>query len=77
MFMAQATFYVTNFPFLVKIFCVVLGVVILHYTQKLLKRDAAAWDAADAVPQIGQRLAGASLACWILAVVGGRLIAYL
>lgn len=77
LFMAQATFYVTSFPFLVKITFIILGIANLYYTQKILKRDAAGWDAADAVPQISMILAGSSLAFWILAVVGGRLIAYL
>ena len=77
LFMAQATFYVTNFPFLVKILFIVLGIANLHYAQKVLKREAADWDAADAVPQMSLILGGSALACWILAVVGGRLIAYL
>jgi hypothetical protein len=49
----------------------------LHYTQKILKRDAAGWDASGEVPQISMILAGSSLAFWVLAVIGGRLIAYL
>lgn len=77
LFMAQATFYVTSFPFLVKITFIILGIANLYYTQKILRRDAASWDAAGAVPAMSVMLAGGSLAFWILAVVGGRLIAYL
>ena len=79
LFMAQATFCITNFPFLAKITFIVLGIVNVHYTQRVLKREAAGWDAADTdtVPQMSLLLAGSSLAFWILAVVGGRLIAYL
>lgn len=77
LFMAQATFYVTSIPFLVKITFIVLGIANLHLTQKTLKREAAAWDAAGVVPQNGMVLAASSLAFWILAVVGGRLIAYI
>ena len=79
LFMAQATFYITNFPFLAKITFIVLGIVNVHYTQRVLKREAAGWDAADTdtVRQMSLLLAGSSLAFWILAVVGGRLIAYL
>ena len=77
LFMAQANFYITNFPFLLKISFIILGIANLHYTQKVLKRDAAIWDASGAVPQISMVLAGSSLAFWILAVVGGRIIAYL
>ena len=77
LFLAQATFYVTSFPFLIKITFIILGIANLYYTQKILRRDAAGWDAAGAVPAVSVGLAGASLAFWILAVVGGRLIAYL
>jgi hypothetical protein len=77
LFMAQATFYITNFPFLLKITFIILGIVNLHYTQRILKRDAAGWDASGGVPQMSMILAGSSLAFWILAVVGGRMIAYL
>ena len=77
LFMAQASFYVTSPPFLVKITFVILGIANLHYTQKVLRREAAGWDAAGAVPQLSVVLAGSSLGFWILAVVGGRLIAYL
>lgn len=77
LFMAQATFYVTNFPFLTKISFVILGIANVYYTQKVLRREAAVWDTSDAVPQISVVLAGTSLIFWVLAVVGGRLIAYL
>jgi len=78
LFMAQATFYVTESPaFLVKITFVILAITNLHYTQKVLKRDAADWDAAGAVPKLGMILAGGSLAFLTMAVLAGRLIAYL
>ena len=76
--MAQATFYVTESPaFLVKITFIILGIANLHYTQKVLQREAANWDAAGAVPQLGMILAGCSLLFWTVSVVAGRLIAYL
>ncbi|MED5535886.1 MAG: DUF6644 family protein [Pseudomonadota bacterium] len=77
LFMAQATFYITNFPFLTKISFIILGIANVHYTQKVLRREAAMWDTSDAVPQISIVLAGTSLIFWVFAVVGGRLIAYL
>ena len=77
LFMAQATFYVTNLPFLTKISFVILGIANVYYTQKVLRREAAVWDTSDAVPQISIVLAGTSLIFWVFAVVGGRLIAYL
>jgi len=78
LFMAQATFYVTESPaFLVKITFVILAIANLHYTQKVLQREAADWDAAGAVPRLGMILAGGSLAFLTMAVLAGRLIAYL
>jgi len=77
LFMAQASFYVTSFPFLVKITFIILGIANLYHTQKILKREAVGWDTAGGVPQLSMVLAGSSLAFWTLAVVGGRLIAYL
>ena len=77
LFMAQATFYITNFPFLTKISFIILGIANVHYTQKVLRREATMWDTSDAVPQISVVLAGTSLIFWVLVVVGGRLIAYL
>jgi len=77
LFVAQASFYVTNFPFLFKITFVILGIGNLYHMQKLLKRDAASWEAAGTVPRKGLVLAGTSFAFWTTAVVAGRLIAYL
>ena len=78
LFMAQATFYVTDSPaFLVKITFVILAIGGLYHMQKLLKRDAASWEAAGAVPRQGVVLAGSLLAFLTITVVTGRLIAYL
>ncbi len=77
LFMAQATFYVTSPPFITKMMFVLLGIANLHYMQKILKREAADWDAAGAAPQVGLVLAASSLAFWTIAVVAGRLVAYL
>jgi hypothetical protein len=77
LFMAQATMYVQNMPFLVKISFVILGIISLVVLQKTLRREAAAWQAAGAVTQNGRVLAATSLAFWLIAVAAGRLIAYL
>ena len=76
-FMTQASDYVTNIPFLFKILFIVLGIVNLVYTRKTLVREAPAWEAAGHATQAGTTLAASSLVLWILAVVTGRLIAYL
>ena len=77
LFMAQATFYVTSTPFLVKITFVILGIVNLHLTQRVLRREADAWQESGTVSQMGIGLAVSSIIFWTLAVVCGRLIAYL
>ncbi|MFL2546814.1 MAG: hypothetical protein ACJ0SL_05565 [Candidatus Rariloculaceae bacterium] len=77
LFMAQATFYITSPPFIVKITFIILGIANLHYMQKVLKREGIDWDAAGAAPQLGVILAASSLVFWTIGVVAGRLIAYL
>ena len=78
LFVAQATYYVTESPaFLVKITFVILAIGNLYHMQKILKRDAASWEAAGAVPRVGVVFAGSSLAFLTIAVIAGRLIAYL
>ena len=76
-FMTQASYYIVNVPFLTKITFIILGCVNLWYMQKILKRDSASWDETGTVPTVGIALAGSSLLFWTLAVVMGRLIAYL
>ncbi len=77
LFLAQAILYVTDSTaFLFKITFVILAIGNLYHMQKLLKRDAASWEAAGAVPRQGQVLAGTLLALLTMAVVTGRLIAY-
>ena len=76
-FFTQATTYVTSVPFLFKILFIVAGIVNLVYARKILRSEAESWQAAGAVPRVGTMLAVSSLVFWVLAVVTGRLIAYL
>jgi hypothetical protein len=69
--------YLTSAPFLVKMASIALAVFILVYARKTLARDAAAWEAAGAAPPIAKKLGLSSMAFWILAVISGRLIAYI
>lgn len=75
-FMTKASQYVTNVPFIMKMTFVVLGGLSLVAMQRVLKREAANWDAAGDVPPLGRGLALGSVLFWTLAVVTGRLIAY-
>ena len=77
LFMAQATFYVTSAPFLFKITFVILGIANLHVTQRVLRQEASVWEESGTVSQMGTWLAISSIVFWTLAVVCGRLIAYL
>lgn len=76
LFMTQASFYVTSPPFLVKITAIILGIVALVITQKTMDREMTTWSASG-ISSKGRNLAVGSLALWTLAVVTGRLIAYL
>ena len=77
LFMAQATFYIGSWPFRLKILFVVLGIVNLHLIQRVLRQEADAWQESGAVSQMGTALAISTIVYWTLAVVFGRLIAYL
>jgi hypothetical protein len=76
LFMAQAAFYVTSPPFLVKITFIILGIANLHHSQKILKSEAGNWES-NGIPRQGLILGIAALCFWTLATLAGRLIAYL
>ena len=78
LFSSQATTFVESTPFLTKISCVVIGVIVGIMLQKSLRLHAAAWDTGDAeVDSRAKLLAAVSLLCWLGAIFAGRLIAYL
>lgn len=68
LFTSQATYFVTSIPFLVKISCITVGMVLAVYVQKKLQA---------ASTNNTKILAAVSLACWLAAIVAGRLIAYI
>jgi len=76
LFMTQASVYVTSGPFLIKISAIILGIVALVIEQKTLKREVATWESSGVSAQ-GRNLAIGSIVLWTIAVVTGRLIAYL
>jgi hypothetical protein len=75
-FMTEATRYVTNVPFILKMVFVVLGIVNLAAMQRVLRGNVATLEAGQ-VPPRGRGLAIGSALFWVMAVVTGRLIAYL
>ncbi len=78
LFSSQATFYVTNIPFLVKIFSIIAGSLLAFKIQLRLQSNVNAWDERTAQPnKKDHSFAVISLALWTSAIFGGRLIAYL
>jgi hypothetical protein len=78
LFSSQATFYVTNIPFLVKIFSIIAGSLLAFKIQSRLQSNINAWDERNAQPtKKDHSFAVISLALWTSAIFGGRLIAYL
>ena len=78
LFSSQATFYVTNIPFLVKIFSIIGGSLLALKIQLRLRSMANAWDKRTKQPNWEDRFyAAISLILWTSAIFGGRLIAYL
>tara|TARA_Y100000590_G_scaffold446295_1_gene579784 strand:+ start:392 stop:862 length:471 start_codon:yes stop_codon:yes gene_type:complete len=78
LFSSQATFYVTNIPFLVKIFSIIAGSLLAFKIQLRLQSNVNAWDERTAQPiKKDHSFALISLALWTSAIFGGRLIAYL
>ena len=75
-FLTRPAGYLGSTPFVLKMLFIIAGIVILVITRKTLARDAVSWDAAGAAPAIATKLVVGSLAFWILAVIAGRLIAY-
>ncbi len=78
LFTSQATMFVTNIPFLIKIASIAVGVLIAMPILKSVRSNGASWDAGGSAPDSSVRMwAVASLLCWTFAMFGGRLIAYL
>ena len=77
LFSSQATFYVTNIPFLVKIFSIIAGSLLAFKIQLRLQSNLNAWDERTAQPnKKDHSFALISMALWTSAIFGGRLIAY-
>jgi hypothetical protein len=75
LFSMQATSYITNYPFLIKLALVLLGAVSAAQQQAVISRDASSW-ASRGIPSAVTGVAVISLVFWIGAIITGRLIAY-
>ena len=77
LFSSQATFYVTNIPFLVKIFSIISGSLLALKIQLRLRSMVKARENRVTKPNWEDRFyAMISLIIWTSAIFGGRLIAY-
>tara|TARA_B100000609_G_C17119584_1_gene384192 strand:+ start:392 stop:862 length:471 start_codon:yes stop_codon:yes gene_type:complete len=77
LFSSQATFYVTNVPFLVKIFSIISGSLLALKIQLRLRSMVKARENRITKPNWEDRFyAIISLIIWTSAIFGGRLIAY-
>ena len=76
LFAAQATTYVTDGTFILKMSFVVLGMIAVGILQTQVKRHATSWGEAAASTN-ARLVAGFSIFCWVAATITGRLIAYI
>jgi hypothetical protein len=76
LFAAQASTYPTSVPFLIKITFVFAGAIAVGYLQVATNRGAAFWNATG-IPGSVKAVAALSIVFWTIAMVTGRLIAYL
>ena len=68
LFTSQASVFVTSVPFLSKLSCIALGMILAFFIQSRLEKI---------IELHTKLLAIISLACWVTAIVAGRLIAYI
>ncbi len=77
LFVAQATVFIENIPFLIKIPAILLAVAIAGILQGQLRNTAESWDTGTPVSGAAKALAAVSILLWLIAVIAGRLTAYL
>lgn len=76
LFATQATTYVTDITFLLKMGFVISGMALTGVMQSAINRNSSGWSATAAPGNI-RMVAIASIVCWVGGAVTGRLIAYL
>lgn len=76
LFASQATYFITHKAFVIKIIAIFLAIINAALLQNLLRQHAASWDGGAAVSTNAKVLAITSLILWSVAMIAGRLIAY-
>ena len=69
--------YLADAMFDVKITLVIVASIVTWYFQRILRRDAAQWEAAGTVTSRGVKLGAVTSVLWAGVLIGGRLTAYL
>lgn len=77
LFASQATVFITSVPFLVKIACILAGMVLAGVIQARLRAEVGLSDPAAAISRSTKIIAAISLMLWLAALIAGRLIAYI
>ena len=77
LWMSKPPAYIRDWVFDTKFTLVVIGVIVTVLFQKVLKREAAQWQAAGAVSAQGTKWVAAACVTWSFVIVMGRLTAYL
>jgi hypothetical protein len=77
LWMTKPTRYVADNAFMLKLTLVIVGTVLALYFYGILKREAAAWDAAGGIPSGRVKIVAASVLVWCGVLVAGRLTAHL
>jgi hypothetical protein len=76
LFTSQATVFVTNRPFLIKISLIFIAAISTAIIQQKLRDSGDQWDDGS-IPGSVKGLAALSIFCWLGAIIAGRLTAYI
>lgn len=76
LFTSQATYFITHKAFLVKLVAIILAAINAYILHRMLRTESTTWDANGVASSKAKKLAISSLLLWLIAVIAGRLIAY-
>ena len=77
LFAAQATTYISDFEFLLKMALVIIGAMLVGTLQTMVAEGASEWSRATPPPAAVRAVASFAIAAWTGGMITGRLIAYL
>ena len=76
LFASQATDFIANPAFIIKIIAIFLALINASFLQQQLRQYAESWDKGEQISTNARALALTSLFLWSVAIIAGRLIAY-